>query len=99
MPSAYALCEDAEVIGAPFYVMERILGTPYRTAAELEQLGAERTRAISAGLMDTLAALHRVDLLLPDGATRRGDAIQANWTDLRDNENRPLTGQWIGAAQ
>lgn len=61
VPAAYALCEDAEVIGAPFYVMERILGTPYRTAAELEQLGAERTRAISAGLMDTLAALHRVD--------------------------------------
>ncbi|MBY8863505.1 phosphotransferase family protein [Nocardia sp. CA2R105] len=61
VPAAYALCEDADVIGAPFYVMERILGTPYRTAAELESLGAERTRAISADLIDTLAALHRVD--------------------------------------
>ena len=61
VPATYALCEDADVIGAPFYVMERILGTPYRTAAELESLGAERTRAISAGLIDTLAALHRLD--------------------------------------
>ncbi|WP_067903391.1 phosphotransferase family protein [Nocardia vaccinii] len=61
VPRAYALCEDADVIGAPFYVMERIQGTPYRTATELESLGAERTRAISAGLIDTLAALHRVD--------------------------------------
>ncbi|MQY20492.1 phosphotransferase family protein [Nocardia macrotermitis] len=61
VPEVFALCEDPEVIGAPFYVMERIIGTPYRTAAELESLGTERTRAISTELIDTLAALHRVD--------------------------------------
>ena len=41
-----------------FYVMERCAGTPYRSAAELEPLGAERTRTISDALVDTLAALH-----------------------------------------
>jgi aminoglycoside phosphotransferase (APT) family kinase protein len=61
VPRTYALCEDADVLGAPFYVMERVTGTPYRNAAELEPLGPERTRVISTGLVDTLATLHEVD--------------------------------------
>jgi aminoglycoside phosphotransferase (APT) family kinase protein len=61
VPTTYALCEDDAVIGATFYVMQRCHGTPYRHAAELELLGPERTRAISERLLDTLAALHRVD--------------------------------------
>jgi len=58
-----AFCSDTDVAGAPFYVMERVVGTPYRLAAELAQLGAERTRAISIALVDTLAKLHAVDPL------------------------------------
>ena len=61
VPATYALCEDADVIGAPFYVMERVEGTPYRLASQLEPLGPERTGAISARMVDTLAILHRVD--------------------------------------
>ncbi|MGW5109379.1 phosphotransferase family protein [Nocardia sp. NPDC004123] len=61
VPMVYALCQDDAVIGAPFYVMERCAGVPYRRAAELESLGVERTRVISTHLVDTLAALHRVD--------------------------------------
>ncbi|MFT3872614.1 MAG: phosphotransferase family protein [Nocardioides sp.] len=61
VPTTYGLCEDVDVIGAPFYVMQRCAGTPYRFATELEALGAERTRAISEQLVDTLAALHAVD--------------------------------------
>ncbi|MDH6464744.1 aminoglycoside phosphotransferase (APT) family kinase protein [Micromonospora sp. A200] len=61
VPKTYALCSDADVLGAPFYVMERVDGTAYRHAAELERLGAERTRVISTRLVDTLAALHAVD--------------------------------------
>ena len=61
VPRTYAMCTDTEVIGAPFYVMERCAGTPYRRAAELEPLGPERARAISEELVDTLAALHAVD--------------------------------------
>ncbi|MGA8850715.1 MAG: phosphotransferase family protein [Aeromicrobium sp.] len=61
VPQMYALCEDPAVMGAPFYVMERATGTPYKTAAELELLGTERTRAISENLVDTLGRLHAVD--------------------------------------
>ena len=61
VPAVYALCEDVDVIGAPFYVMEHCAGTPYRWVAELKALGAERTTAISARLVDVLVALHHVD--------------------------------------
>jgi aminoglycoside phosphotransferase (APT) family kinase protein len=61
VPATYALCTDDAVIGAPFYVMEKVDGTPFRTAARLAPLGPERVRAISLRLVDTLVALHDVD--------------------------------------
>ncbi|TGB09337.1 phosphotransferase family protein [Streptomyces sp. MZ04] len=61
VPTPVLLCEDDSVIGAPFYVMEFVDGTPYRTADELAPLGAERTRAAVNGLVDTLVDLHSVD--------------------------------------
>jgi aminoglycoside phosphotransferase (APT) family kinase protein len=61
VPATYALCEDTDVLGARFYVMEKVDGVPYRAAAELRSLGPERTRAISERLVDTLVALHEVD--------------------------------------
>ena len=61
VPTTYAVCPDDSVIGAPFYVMELVAGTPYRHAAQIEPLGPERTRAIAHRLVDTLVALHAVD--------------------------------------
>ncbi|OXM66255.1 MULTISPECIES: phosphotransferase family protein [Amycolatopsis] len=61
VPRTITLCQDTEVLGAPFYVMEFVPGTPYRAASELEALGEERTRAIAESLMDTLVDLHTVD--------------------------------------
>ncbi|MFI7321382.1 phosphotransferase family protein [Streptomyces venezuelae] len=61
VPAPVLLCEDESVIGAPFYVMEFVDGTPYRTAEELAPLGPERTRAAVLGLVDTLVDLHAVD--------------------------------------
>ena len=61
VPTTYAHCADDSVLGAPFYVMERVEGTAYRRASELEALGADRTATIAGRLMDVLAALHAVD--------------------------------------
>ena len=61
VPATYALCTDDTVVGAPFYVMEHVAGTPYRHRAELEALGPQRTRAICARMVDVLAALHRIE--------------------------------------
>lgn len=61
VPRPVLLCEDEEVLGAPFYVMEFVAGTPYRTAEQLAPLGPERTRNAVLGLVDTLVELHAVD--------------------------------------
>ena len=61
VPRTYAHCTDPDVIGAPFYVMERVLGTPYRTKAQLEELGPELTAGIAHTMIDVLARLHAVD--------------------------------------
>ena len=61
VPQMIAHCEDTEIIGAPFYVMEKVAGTPYGRAGQLEPLGPERTRVISERMVDTLVALHDVD--------------------------------------
>ncbi|GAA2393937.1 phosphotransferase family protein [Streptomyces glaucosporus] len=61
VPRAVLLCEDESVLGAPFYVMDHVDGTPYRTAEQLVPLGPERTRALVLSLVDTLVTLHSVD--------------------------------------
>jgi aminoglycoside phosphotransferase (APT) family kinase protein len=61
VPRTYAHCADESVLGAPFYVMERVDGVAIRTAQELDDRGTERTEAIAGRLVDVLAALHAVD--------------------------------------
>ncbi|MFE9403113.1 phosphotransferase family protein [Streptomyces sp. NPDC006530] len=61
VPEPVLLCEDESVLGSPFYVMEYVAGTPYRTAEQLAPLGPERTRAAVLALVDTLVELHAVD--------------------------------------
>jgi aminoglycoside phosphotransferase (APT) family kinase protein len=64
VPRPVLLCEDPEneaAPGAPFYVMEFVDGTPYRTADELVPLGEQRTRDAVLSLVDTLVELHAVD--------------------------------------
>jgi aminoglycoside phosphotransferase (APT) family kinase protein len=61
VPLTYAHCADDSVLGAPFYVMERVEGYAYRRAKELDELGADRTAAIAGRLVEVLASLHAVD--------------------------------------
>jgi aminoglycoside phosphotransferase (APT) family kinase protein len=62
VPRTLHLCTDTSVLGAPFYVMERVVGLhvvstlPPGYADEPAQ-----RRAIGDGLVDVLAALHTVD--------------------------------------
>ncbi len=61
VPETFAMCNDDSVVGAPFYVMERVAGTPYNRATQLEALGPDRTRLITERMIDTLVTLHDVD--------------------------------------
>ncbi|HWS89619.1 MAG TPA: phosphotransferase family protein [Pyrinomonadaceae bacterium] len=62
-PRPFLLCEEPEVVGAVFYLMERRRGLVVRTEEppELDGRPAERRRA-SAALVDALAGLHLVDV-------------------------------------
>ncbi|MEN2712897.1 phosphotransferase family protein [Sphingomonas sp. NPDC092331] len=56
----YGLCEDPEVIGAPFYIMEMVEGRTLWDGALPGMAPAERTAHYDA-IVDTLAALHAAD--------------------------------------
>jgi aminoglycoside phosphotransferase (APT) family kinase protein len=62
VPRTLHLCEDPAVLGAPFYVMERVEGV--HVVSEIPPGYADepdQRRAIGEGLVDTLADLHTVD--------------------------------------
>jgi aminoglycoside phosphotransferase (APT) family kinase protein len=58
-PVAY--CAEADVIGAPFYLMDYVPGRALRTRADTEVLTAAQNATLSAKLADMLAAIHGVD--------------------------------------
>jgi aminoglycoside phosphotransferase (APT) family kinase protein len=62
VPKTLALCTDDDVIGAPFYVMDRVPGHIVRDELPEGYATTEDERgAISFGLVDVLADLHAVD--------------------------------------
>ncbi len=62
VPRMVALCEDPNVIGGSFYVMERVRGTILRAHIPPELgLDAERARALCHSAIDRLVELHQVD--------------------------------------
>ncbi|MBO0892722.1 MAG: phosphotransferase family protein, partial [Acidothermales bacterium] len=79
VPAMVLLHEDADVLGAPFYLMADVPGTVYRSERQTARLGAERARLLSYALVDVLAALHAVapdavgltDFGRPDGYLTR----------------------------
>ncbi|MER5864984.1 phosphotransferase family protein [Kitasatospora sp. NPDC002040] len=61
VPEVLLLVEDDTVLGAPWYLMEHVAGTPHRDPAVLAAFGPERVHGLGLHLVDTLVALHAVD--------------------------------------
>ena len=61
VPVVLAVCEDTEVIGSPFYVMERIEGEVMVTDIPDELDVPAQRRAIAEQLIEALAEIHAVD--------------------------------------
>ena len=62
VPTMIGLCEDDGVIGAHFYVMERIAGVILRADPPAAlQLDAGRARRLCLAMLDRLVELHAVD--------------------------------------
>src|SRR5688500_18510790 len=61
VPETLLMCGDDTVLGAPFYLMARVPGEVLRTRAQTDPLPADARRDLAHAMIDTLAALHRVD--------------------------------------
>ena len=63
VPAMVALCEDESVIGAEFYVMQRVDGIiPRRDFPPGVELSEEQARALCTNALDVLIDLHGIDV-------------------------------------
>ncbi len=109
-PRALLYCDDASVIGAPFFVMERRHGIVVRETVPPEFGGgadAEANRKLSEVLIDTLVDFHRVDpasvgletLGRPEGFLgRQVKGWQERWERAKTREIPVATevSRWLG---
>ena len=100
VPRTLHLCTDTSVLGAPFYVMERVVGihVVHEFPAGYADEPAQR-RAVGEGLIDVLADLHTVDYDAvglgefgrPDGfAARQVRRWTKQWDATRDRDRPAL---------
>jgi aminoglycoside phosphotransferase (APT) family kinase protein len=62
VPAALARCDDADVTGAPFYVMEFADGAILRTETDGDRLDANAATVATDSLVDVQVALHALDV-------------------------------------
>jgi len=63
VPRPLLYCEDEAVLGAPFYLMERVQGTILRAQPSKEiPLSADLMKQLSFAAIDTLAEIHQLDV-------------------------------------
>ena len=80
VPKPFLFCEDQSIIGAPFYIMERMNGVIFRGHTPKDQLpDSNQMRNLSEALVNTLVEIHSLDyhaaglenLGRPDGYIKR----------------------------
>ena len=54
-------CEDESILGAPFYLMQRLDGRVFNDSVDVAHLDEAQSLACSHELMDVLARLHAVE--------------------------------------
>lgn len=63
IPSPILFCDDPEVLGAPFYLMQRVTGVILRGSSMKELTpDADTMRLVSQATVDNLAQLHSIDI-------------------------------------
>ncbi|TWV58041.1 phosphotransferase family protein [Streptomyces misionensis] len=62
VPEIVAVCEDESLLGVPFYLMSRLDGIVITDTIPPHLSSAEQRRATSEAVVDTLVALHGIDV-------------------------------------
>lgn len=91
-PEPFAVCEDAGVLGAPFFVMERRHGVVLR---ERTPEGME-PRAISEAFLDAMVRLHAIDVTALSGLGKPEGYVERQVRGWAERWERARTGE--GAA-
>jgi aminoglycoside phosphotransferase (APT) family kinase protein len=110
VPRTLAACESPEVLGAPFYVMERVTGVILRGAPGEALPDAATMRGLAERFVDELAALHALDwraaglaeLGRPDGyVARQVGGWTKRWASARTSEVPSIeaAAAWLAAHQ
>ena len=95
VPRAVMSCDDDSVIGAPFYVMERLDGVVVRRELPPEMDTPGQAQAAAEAMIDALVSLHAVDvengplseLGRPDGYLKRQvDLWARQWEENKTRE-------------
>ena len=98
VPRPLLYCDDADVLGSSFYVMEYVDGNVLRTSQEALALPPADQARLAVELIDVLGALHRIDPASvnlqdfgrPEGFTARQ---VARWTrQLNESRSRDIPG-------
>lgn len=108
VPRPVVLCEDASVIGAPFYLMERQHGFVIRAELPAALQSMDDRRRIGEEMVDALAELHSVDWAKAglqgksEGYIERQLKRWQSQADLTVGKVRELPGlaevsSWLGA--
>jgi aminoglycoside phosphotransferase (APT) family kinase protein len=101
VPEMVGYCEDGDVIGSPFYVMQRLEGTIPRRDLPWE-LPPDQVSAMCGNFWDLLGDLHSVDVAaVPDlAALGRGDGYVgrqvSGWTSRFEKAHTDDVGDWSG---
>lgn len=107
IPKPILYCEDTSVIGAPFYIMERMKGVILRPAAIKNiQVDPATMRTLSESIVDNLVNLHAIDIQKsglidlgkPEGYIRRQVEGWTKRYDASKTDNiteMDSTGEWI----
>jgi aminoglycoside phosphotransferase (APT) family kinase protein len=98
VPATLLHCPDETVLGAPFYLMQRVPGVIYRSRAQTDRLTGAQRRELAMVMMDVLADLHAIDPAAvgladfgrPDGFL--GRQVRRWGGQLDRSRSRPLPG-------
>ena len=62
VPTPVLLCEDSAVLGAPFYLMERVSGVIIRKKIPVDFKRPDLLQRLSEETIDNLATIHQLDI-------------------------------------
>jgi aminoglycoside phosphotransferase (APT) family kinase protein len=108
-PKPIVLCDDESVLGAPFYIMERVRGVILRGAPR-DPPSPDVMRKLSESFVDTLVAIHRIGpsdpaigaLGKPDGyIARQVGGWTSRWEKSRTDDvpSMERVAAWLASHQ